>query len=197
VTTTRRRVEAQTTSKRQELCPREDSLLLVVDVQERLLPHIFEKERVLENCRRLIQTANVLGVPILLTEQYPQGIGRTVKEITDLLPGAEPIEKVSFSCCGDPAFLERLAALGKRTVIVCGIEAHVCITQTTLELLAGGYFPYVVGDAISSRTRENWEAGVARMQQAGATLGSTEMVAFELLRRAATDEFRQILSLFR
>lgn len=181
----------------QNVCRSEDSLLLVMDVQERLVPHIFEKERVVENCRRLIQTAKILGIPTLLTEQYPQGLGPAVKEIREVLADAAPFEKVSFSCCGHAPLVERLEALGRKSAILCGVEAHVCVMQTALELLGRDCLPYVVRDAISSRTERNWEAAVARMGQAGAVITTTEMVAFELLRRAATDEFRQILPLFR
>ena len=181
----------------QALCRREDSVLLVLDVQERLLPHVFEKERVVENCRRLIRTAEILEIPTLLTEHYPQGLGPTVGEIKELLPETVAIEKVSFSCCGHPPFIEALEALGKRSVIFCGMEAHVCVMQTVLELLGREYSPYVVRDAISSRREANWETAVARMREAGAAIATTEMVAFELLRSSATEEFRQVLPLFR
>ena len=180
-----------------ELCPREDSLLLVLDVQERVLPHVFRKETVVNNCQKLIQVARILAIPTLLTEHYPQGLGTTVKEVKELLPDIVPIEKVSFSCCGHPPFIERLAAVGKKAIIVCGVEAHVCVMQTALDLLGRNYLPFVVQDAISSRTEENWKAAVARLTQAGAMLVTTEMITFELLRKAPSEEFRQVLPLFR
>lgn len=171
--------------------------LVLIDIQERLFPAIFEKERVVQNTVRLIQGAAILGIPTLVTEQYPKGLGATVPDVARAFPEFAPIEKVNFSCCGAPRFLEELQSRGLKDLVLCGIEAHVCVCQTCLDLLDHGLRPFVVADAISSRTPENHRWGVERMRGAGATLVSTEMVLFELLERAATDEFRQILSLVR
>jgi len=168
--------------------------LLVVDVQEKLLPSIWENHRVLQECVRLIQGANLLGLPILLTEQYRQGLGPTVTEVASLLPNVDPVQKMTFSGC-TPEVVNCLTRADCRDVLLCGIECHVCVTQTALDLLDTGFHVYTVGDACSSRTSENWRIGLERMQSAGATSVSVEMVLFELLGRAGTDEFKRILHL--
>jgi nicotinamidase-related amidase len=169
--------------------------LVVIDVQERLLPVIFEKERVVENAVRLLKGAAALGLPIIVTEQYRKGIGPTVPEITGAIAEFAPFEKLAFSACGAPGFLEALAAKGLTDLALCGIEAHVCVCQTCLELLDRGFRCFVVADAISSRTPANHQLAVERMRQAGAVIVSTEMLLFELLERAGTPEFKQILAL--
>jgi nicotinamidase-related amidase len=168
--------------------------LLVVDVQEKLLPSIWESHRVLRECVRLVQGAHLLGLPILATEQYRQGLGPTVAELASVLPNADPIQKMAFSGC-TPEVVDRLTRTDRRDVLLCGIECHVCVTQTALDLLDTGFHVYTVGDACSSRTSENWRVGLERMQSAGVTSVSVEMVLFELLGRAGTDEFKRILSL--
>ncbi len=171
------------------------SALLVVDIQERLLPAIHEKERVLEKAVRLVRGAQVLGVPTWITEQYRKGIGPTVPEVAQAAAGILPIDKITFSACGAPGLLDQLRDRGVRDVVLCGIEAHVCVCQSVLDLAAAGYQPVLVADATSSRTPENHRLGVERMRQAGAVLVSTEMVLFEWLERAGTPEFKQILEL--
>ena len=169
--------------------------LVVVDVQERLLPAMFEPQRVVQNAVRLIQGAAILQVPIFATEQYRKGLGPTVPEVAAAIPGFAPLEKLAFSACGAAGFV---AALKKKKVseaILCGIEAHVCVSQTCLDLLEQGLRVFVVADAVSSRTPENYRFGLDRMRAAGAVVVSTEMVLFELLERAGTDEFKQILNL--
>lgn len=169
--------------------------LVVVDIQERLLPAIHEKERVLANAIRLIKGAAIMGLPVIVTEQYRKGIGATASEVAAAVPGFAPLEKMAFSSCGAEGFVAALEAKGVRDVILCGIEAHVCVTQTCLDLLAGTFRAFVVADAISSRTPENHRAGVERMCNAGAVIVSTEMILFELLERAGTDEFKRFLPL--
>jgi nicotinamidase-related amidase len=181
-TTTRRIIRAQ-------------AALAVIDIQERLLPVMQEKERVVRNSVRLIQAAAILKVPVMVTEQYRKGVGVTVPEVAAAIPGFAPTEKLAFSCCGADGFVDTLREKGVRDVVLCGIEAHVCVTQTCLDLLDLGFRPFVVIDAISSRTAENHQLGVARMRDAGAAIVSTEMILFELLGRAGTDEFKQILPL--
>jgi len=175
--------------------PRARTGLLVVDLQERLLPAIFEKERVTQNCVRLIKAATILGLPILATEQYRKGLGPTVPEVAAAIPAFAPAEKTSFSACGAQGFGAALKAKELANVILCGIEAHVCVSQTCLDLLDQGYRVFVAADAVSSRTKENYHLGVERMRDAGAVIGSTEMLLFELLQRAGTDEFKQVLGL--
>jgi len=169
--------------------------VVVVDIQERLLPAIFEQERVVQNTVRLIKGAAILGVPIFVTEQYRKGIGPTVADVASVVPGFAPMEKLAFGACGAPGFVEALAVKGVADVILCGIEAHVCVSQTCLDLLDKGFAPFVVADAVSSRTPANHRLGVERMRDAGAAIVSTEMILFELLERAGTDEFRQVLAL--
>ncbi len=169
--------------------------LVVVDIQERLLPAIHEKERVVQNSVRLIQGAGILQVPIFATEQYRKGLGATVPEVAAAIPGFAPLEKLAFGACGAEGFIPALKAKQVSQAILCGIEAHVCVTQTCLGLLDEGLEVFVAADAISSRTPENYRFGLDRMRAAGATIASTEMVLFELLDVAGTPEFKQVLNL--
>ena len=169
--------------------------LLVVDIQARLLPAMFEQERVVQNALRLIQGAVALGLPIFATEQYRQGLGPTVPEIASVVPGFDPKEKVTFSAAGAPGFVEALAARHVLDTVLCGIETHVCVSQTCLDLIGRGFRVFVVADAVSSRTAGNYQLGLDRMRGAGAVLVSTEMILFELLEQAGTPEFKQLLPL--
>jgi nicotinamidase-related amidase len=174
---------------------RDRTALLVVDVQERLLPSIADAGRALGNVVRLVQGAGVLKVPVHVTEQYRKGLGQTVPEIAGAIPDFDPIEKLAFSACGAAGLVDRLMAGAPRAVLLCGIETHVCVTQTCLDLREEGFEVFVATDAVSSRTRENHEVGLDRMREAGATIVSTEMALFELLGAAGTEEFKQILPL--
>lgn len=169
--------------------------LAVVDVQERLLPTIFEKERLVQNVVRMIQGAQILGVPVLVTEQYRKGLGATVPEVASAIAGFSPLEKLAFSACGARGFLPAIKARHIADIVLCGIESHVCVCQTCLDLLDDGFRVFVVADAVSSRTLENSRLGLGRMQHAGAIVASTEMILFELLEKAGTEEFKQILEL--
>ena len=169
--------------------------LIVVDVQERLLPAIFEQARVVENTVRLIRGAAVLQVPTFATEQYRKGLGATVPEVAAAIPGFAPMEKLAFSACGAAGFITALKKKKVSEAILCGIEAHVCVSQTCLDLLEKGLRVFVVADAVSSRTPENYRFGLDRMRAAGAVIVSTEMVLFELLEQAGTAEFKQVLAL--
>jgi nicotinamidase-related amidase len=174
---------------------RASASLVVVDIQERLLPAIFEKERVAQNALRLVHGAVALQVPVLVTEQYRKGIGATVPEVAAAIPGFAPIEKLAFSACGEAGFVETLRAQNREDIILCGIEAHVCVSQTCLDLVDRGFRAFVVADATSSRTAENHRLALERMAAAGAVIVSTEMILFELLERAGTEEFKRILPL--
>jgi len=169
--------------------------LVVVDIQERLLPAIFEHERLIQNTLRLIKGAGILELPLCLTEQYRKGLGATDSRIAAAMPGFAPIEKLSFSACGAGGFMASLK--GKKDIILCGMEAHVCILQTCLDLLDQGFNVFVVADAVSSRTEGNYHAGIERMRDSGAVIASTEMVLFELLGEAGTKEFKEVLALVR
>ena len=171
--------------------------LLIIDIQERLLPQIFEKDRLIANSVLLIKAAALLRLPVFATEQYRKGLGVTAPEVASAIAAFAPIEKVTFSACGAPGLLSSFKERNITDVILCGMEAHVCVLQTCLDLLEKGFRVFVAADAISSRTSENARLGVERMRNAGATIATTEMVLFELLERAATDEFKQILALVR
>src|SRR4051812_13594450 len=169
--------------------------LVVVDVQERLLPAIFERERVVQNTIRLISGAQVLHVPLFVTEQYRKGLGGTLPEVSAAVKEFAPMEKLAFSACGAAGFTKALKASKVSHAILCGIETHVCVLQTCLDLLASGTKVFVAADAVSSRTLENHCFGLERMRNAGAIIASTEMLLFELLEKAGTTEFKEILSL--
>ena len=169
--------------------------LVVVDIQEKLLPVIFERERVVHNAVRLLKGAAILRVPFFATEQYRKGLGPTVPEVAGAVAGFAPLEKLAFSACGAEGFVPALRTGNVADVLLCGIEAHVCVSQSCLDLLDAGFRVFVAGDAVSSRTAENYRFGLERMRQAGAVVVSTEMALFELLERAGTEEFKQVLEL--
>jgi len=171
--------------------------LIVIDIQEKLFPAIFEKERLVENALRLIRGARILGVPVFVTEQYRKGLGSTVPQVAQAFSGVSPLEKVAFSSCGAEGFLEALKAKNVSDAILCGMESHVCVSQTCLDLLGQGYNVFVAADAVSSRTAENHRIGIERMRDAGAVIVSTEMALFELLEKAGTEEFKKVLALVR
>lgn len=177
------------------LADRSDSYLVVVDLQEPFLRAMFDRETVVANSRKLIEVAKILGLPMLVTLQNPERMGDTVDEIKEALPAHEPIAKMTFSCCGDESFNNRLKELGKRTVILCGIETHICVSQTAHDLLADGYKVHVPKDAVCSRREHDWKAGLDKMRQSGVIVGCTEAVIYELMGCAGTDEFRELLRL--
>jgi len=174
---------------------RAKAALVVIDIQERLLPAIFEGERVVRNTVRLIKGARVLGIPVLVTEQYKKGLGATTQAVAAEIADLSLMEKVAFSACGAAGFEKALKKKKISDVILCGIEAHVCVSQTCLDLLDNGFRVFIVVDAMSSRTTENHFIAVERMRDAGGVVVSTEMVLFELLEKAGTEEFKQILTL--
>ena len=178
---------------------REGSLLLVVDVQERLFDAMDpdHREEMVKNIKILATAARRLGIPIQVTEQYPKGLGHTLQELRESLGPVEPISKVAFSCCGAEGFAEWLKASGARQVILTGIESHVCVLLTALDLLAEGYAVHVIADATCSRRRENRQTALDQLRQAGAVVTSTETVLFQLLRTADTDDFRSLSRLIK
>jgi nicotinamidase-related amidase len=172
-----------------------NTLLVVIDVQGRLAHIVHDSERLLRNVGILIQGMNVLNVPIVVTEQYPKGLGPTEEHLRTLLGDTKVIVKDTFSCCGEFSFELRLDELHRTNIVVCGIETHVCVFQTVRDLCGMGYTVHVVTDAVSSRTPENRDLGLRRMEQFGAKLTSTEMVLFELLGTSGTEEFKAISKL--
>jgi nicotinamidase-related amidase len=169
--------------------------LVVVDVQSRLAQLMFGREALLKNIQILIKAAKILDIPIVWCQQVPDSLGPTVSEIAELLSDIEPINKACFSCCGDERFISKLNSLDRRQVLLCGIEAHVCIYQTAVDLQSRGYEVSVVADAVSSRTLENKQTGLERLKAEGVNLSSTEMVLFELLKTAEHPQFKQIAKL--
>jgi nicotinamidase-related amidase len=169
--------------------------LVVVDVQSKLAQLMFGREALLKNIQILIKAAKILDIPIVWCQQVPDSLGATVPEIAELLSDIEPINKASFSCCGDEQFINKLNALDPRQVLLCGIEAHVCIYQTAVDLQSRGYEVGIVADAVSSRTLENKQISLERLKTEGANLSSTEMVLFELLKTAKHPRFKQIAKL--
>lgn len=166
--------------------------LLVVDVQEKLAPAIHEGERVIENVGWLIKVAREVDVPVRLTEQYPQGLGPTVQRVRAQVLDDEVLEKVHFSCMESDNIRRQLARLGRRQIIMAGTEAHVCVLQSALALVAEGYEVFVVADAVASRRPQDAEVALERMRDAGVRIVTREMVAFEWLHRADTDVFRRV-----
>jgi len=173
----------------------EQCALVVVDIQEKLLPPIFQKEQLLRNAKLLIRAAGVLKIPAIMSTQYAKGLGTTVPEIAFLLPETEAIDKDQFSCFGSDAFCTLLKRLpGKRnTLLLCGMESHICVMQTALGALREGYLVHVASDAVSSRTEWNWKTGLERMRAAGAVISSTEMMIYELMRSSSSAAFKQML----
>jgi nicotinamidase-related amidase len=179
---------------------RERTALVVIDVQERLFPVMDadHREEVMRNLKVLAAAARRLQLPTVVTEQYPKGLGHTLQELKETLPaGLEPIEKAAFSCWGVDTFRGRLTATGARQILLGGIEAHVCVLMSALDLLAEGYGVHVVADAVTSRTQANWRLAMEQLRQAGAVVTTTETVLFQLLRQADTDDFRELARLIR
>jgi nicotinamidase-related amidase len=169
--------------------------LIVVDIQEKLLPPIFQKEQLVRNSRLLIRAAGVLKIPAIVSTQYAKGLGKTVPEVASVLPETEPIDKDLFSCFGSDTFCTVLKRLpGKRnTLLLCGMESHICVAQTALAGLREGYLVHVASDAVGSRTEWNWKIGLERMRAAGAVISSTEMMTYELMRSSASPAFKEML----
>ena len=179
------------------LIDRHGSVLLIVDVQEKFVPAIHDFNSVLRNCILLMGAAARLDVPMRMSEQYPEGLGHTISDLSALYTGGKPFEKTCFSCSEEPGFLSKLAELKRKQVVLIGIEAHVCILQTAIGLRSAGYESFVVADAVSSRTPENRALGIERARDNGVEIVSAEMVFFEWLKRSATDEFRELSKLVR
>jgi nicotinamidase-related amidase len=171
---------------------RNNAALLIIDVQERLAAVMDKKQQVVRNMLHLIELAKMLNIPAVVTEQYPKGLGRTLPEIASALTSYLPIEKTAFNCCGVAAFNEGLNRLGRKKIIVTGMETHICVLQTSLGLLQGGFDVHLVADAVCSRTKANWRSGLELIRDAGAVITNTETVLFQLLGVAGTPEFKAI-----
>lgn len=173
------------------------SIALVVDIQERLFPFIHENEALAARCALLIRGLRILEVPIVVTEQYTKGLGKTIGPISEAVGIEGRIEKIAFSCCGSDEVEARILAMARHQVVVMGIEAHVCVLQTVLDLRKQGQMAIVVEDCISSRRENDKRIAVERMRDVGAIITTAESLLFELLERAGTDMFKKISKLVR
>ena len=169
--------------------------LIVVDIQQKLLPPIFQKEQPVRNAKLLIRASGILKIPAIVSTQYAKGLGGTVPEIASLLPETEAIDKNFFSCFGSDVFCTLLKRLpgNRNTLLLCGMESHICVMQTALAALREGYLVHVASDAVSSRTEWNWKIGLDRMRAAGAVISSTEMMIYELMRSSSSPAFKELL----
>jgi nicotinamidase-related amidase len=175
----------------------DSAVLLIIDIQEKLFRVMHKKEELADNLQKLIKGIQVLGIPVIITEQYPRGLGSTIPEISHLLPESKPLPKVCFSCCTDEGFLQEFKKLNRKQILIAGIESHICVYQTAADLLAAGYEVYAVSDVISSRTEQNRDIGLKMMTQLGVKLTGTEAVLFELLKVAKGEKFKAISQIVR
>lgn len=176
----------------------DDTLVMVIDMQERLQPLIHDDARVRAAAAALAEGARLLGVPVMVTEQYPKGLGQTVPELRPAVDAAGGVlEKTSFSCAGDASIAARIQAMGRPNVVLAGVEAHICVLQTALDLLEAGYAVHLAEDAVGSRTPHNKEAGVARARRHGAEPASVEMVLFELMGTKEHPRFKDVQRLIK
>ncbi|MDW5563698.1 MAG: hydrolase [Methanomassiliicoccus sp.] len=171
---------------------KDDIQILIIDVQERLVAAMPERERVVANVSHLLALSTLFSVPVVVTEQYPRGLGPTIPEVASAISPMDPLEKLTFSCLDHCEVPQRLTASGRRTVVVVGMEAHVCVLQTCLDLLTAGYNVHVVRDAVCSRSAEDKANALDLLRDAGAVVTTTETVLFQVLGKAGTDEFKAI-----
>ncbi|HYF02619.1 MAG TPA: hydrolase [Patescibacteria group bacterium] len=170
----------------------QESIAVVIDIQERLFPHIYANQELCANTIKLLKGLQALDVPMIVTEQYTKGLGGTIQEIRDHLGIFTPFEKISFSCCGSKEFMEVLQTSGRKNVIISGIETHICVQQSVLDLLKDGFTPIVVEDCVSSRKPNDKEIAIRRMHRAGAIITTYESILLELCEVAGTEVFKTI-----
>ena len=184
-----------TTETARQRLRRQDCALVVIDIQEKLLPPIHERERLVRNAQLLLRLAQILDLPIVATTQYARGLGAVVPEIASLLSSPEVSDKLEFSCFSNQDFSGEIKARAKNrnTLLLCGMETHICVMQTALGALDAGYLVHVAADAVGSRSEFNWKIGLERMREAGALISSTETIIYELLGGSGTPEFKQML----
>lgn len=187
----------ESSSRHDTILNRKRSVVLLVDVQERLMPVMADGDQFVDECVRVLRAATALGVPILCTEQYPKGLGKTVPALAELIEESPSIEKMTFSCLGAPELVKQIDALARDQVVVIGIESHVCVMQTALDLLAAGQEVHVPYDAVTSRSRIGRAMAIERMRQAGVIVTCVESVLFEWLVEAGTAEFKTVTKLLK
>lgn len=175
----------------------ENTMLLVIDVQGKLATLMHKADDLFTNIGRAADGASVLGLPVLLTEQIPDKLGTTIPEIAGHLPGVTPIAKSSFSCCGEDAFMDAVTGMQRRQILVAGIETHICVMHTCLDLIDMHYDVHLLVDCVSSRSPENRWVGIERIREAGAAVSSVETALFELMKVASGDAFRKIINIIR
>jgi nicotinamidase-related amidase len=185
------------TSRHPNVLSQNEAFLVVVDIQERFRTFQEHFARMVENSARLVKACRVLGLPVLVTEQYPKGLGHTVEELREALGGLTALEKTCFSSCGSEEFSAQLKELRRRQALVCGIETHVCVSQTVHDLLQRGLAVHVAVDAVESRRPLDREVALEKMQRSGAILTTTEAAAFEVLADAKNPRFKEVLALFK
>ncbi len=176
---------------------RDKAALVIIDVQGKLATLMYNKDRLFDNLGKIIRGAKVLDIPIIWNEQIPDKLGETITEIRELLPHQEPLVKKSFSCCDNQGFMDQLQDLQRNQVLLVGIETHVCVYQTAIDLLAQRLEVYIVADAASSRHEIDYQIGIQAMTAAGAKITSVEMAFFEMLKFAEGDDFRQIIKIIK
>jgi nicotinamidase-related amidase len=173
----------------------ENAAGLIIDLQDKLLPHMYNAKVLEENCKKLITGLAILEIPLVASEQYPKGLGHTIKPIQELIPDFKAVEKLSFSCCRDDNFRKVMRNIGKRMIIICGVEAHVCVLQSAIDMVEIGYQPVIVEDCISSRRESDKKTALKRMIQEKVIVTSYESILFELCLQAGTDTFKKISQL--
>ena len=179
-------------TRHSNILERDQAVLLIIDVQESFRKYIPEFGNLTRNISILVEASKILQLPVVVTEQYPQGLGHTVAEINACLGDHQVFDKQCFSCCGAESFMDSLSALGRRQIIVSGIEAHVCVNQTVHDLLAAGYQPHLITDAISARSSKNKEVAITKMCTSGAIPSVVEMALFEMLVNSGTETFKAV-----
>ncbi len=175
----------------------ENTVLLLIDVQGRLAQIMYKSDELFASLETMIRGMKILDIPIIWMEQVPESLGPTIEPIASLLSDIKPISKNTFSCCSNQEFMDRFDSLGRNKVLLTGIETHICVYQTGIDLINAGYGVQVVDDCVSSRTKRNKEIGIDRIKQAGGALTSNEMVFFELMKAAKGDKFKQIVQLIK
>ncbi|MFC1534515.1 hydrolase [Thermodesulfobacteriota bacterium] len=180
-----------------KLLDKDNTGLLVVDVQKKLMPTMGRKQRVTDNIIKLLHLSKLFNLPVILTEHYQKWLGPTLPEIIESLHTYEPITKLHFNCCDEEAFNRRLYKEDLKNIVITGVESHICIFQTCVSILEKGYQVHVPQDAVDSRTDENWHVGLGLMEKAGALITSTETVIYQILKKAGTKDFKKMLKIVR
>ena len=176
---------------------RENSAILLVDYQEKFIPVLYDNERIVKNIQLLLAGVNIYCLPIVVSEQVPEKLGKTIDDFKDHLKNARFFSKKSMSCCGQAGFVEELKSKNIKKIAVCGIEAHVCILQTCLDLLNNGFQVHLLADAITARVPHNKDIAIEKIKSAGAIISSVETILFEIACEAGTEEFKKLQQLFK